>query len=239
MEAACERSGRVPSSVRLTAVTKGASFEAVRTLIELGETDLGESRASELIKRDAMVKEWIARRSLDPSFGAPAAPRWHMIGHLQRNKAKTVLPYAAMIHSVDSLRLAEEINEQSARFGRVTPILLEVNASGETSKQGVAVPATTHLSEQLSSLKNIELRGLMTMAPLTDEKNVIRLVFQRVRELFEEIVGGRMAGPSFRELSMGMSNDFEIGIESGATLVRIGTALFEGIELPKEEAPVE
>ena len=162
-----------------------------------------------------------------------------MIGHLQRNKVRDVLPWVELVHSVDSLRLAEEIDAEAAKLGRKMPILLEVNPSGEVSKFGVAVAATTHLAEQVNSLRHVELRGLMAMAPLTDDESVIRHSFRRVRELFEEIIGERICGPTFKELSLGMSSDFEFGIEAGATYVRIGSALLEGIELAPQPAQVD
>lgn len=225
---ACSRCGRDPAGVRLVAVTKYASLETIRTLIDLDVRDLGENRVQELCRRAAMVRESMMRRSREP---APLdGPRWHMIGHLQRNKVKQLLPWVHLIHSVDSLRLAEEIDAAAAKLGRRTPVLLEVNAAEDPNKYGVAVAAVTHLVEQLVTLKNLEVRGLMAMAPLTDDERVIRGVFQRVRELFDEIVAERLAGPEFTELSLGMSNDFEHAIEFGATYVRIGSALFEGIE---------
>ncbi len=236
---ACTRSRREPSGVKLVAVTKNASLELIRALVEIGLTDLGENRVQELIKRAAMIREWIGRRAWDSTAASLTAPRWHMIGHLQRNKVRAVLPWVDMIHSVDSLRLAEELDAESGKLARRTPILLEVNAADEPSKTGVAVAATTHLAEQVSSLKHLELRGLMAMAPLTQDVSVIRHTFQRVRELFDEVVGERLCGPAFTELSLGMSNDFEYGIEFGATYVRIGSALFEGIELAPEPTPVE
>ncbi len=162
-----------------------------------------------------------------------------MVGHLQRNKVKAVLPWVDMIHSLDSLRLAEEIDAQSAKLGRKIPVLLEVNAADEPNKYGVAVAAITHLAEQISSLEHIDLRGLMAMAPLTDDESRIRYIFGRVRELLEEIVAERTCGPQFGELSIGMSNDFEYGIEAGATYVRIGTALLRGIELAPEPLQTE
>ena len=231
---ACHRVDRDPASVTLVAVTKNAGLDVIRAMVEMGFFNLGESRVQELTKRAAAANEWLGRRSRDLSHGALRRPTWHMVGHLQRNKVKAVLPWVSLIHSVDSLRLAEEIDTQSARLGRVTPVLLEVNASGETGKYGVAVAATTHLAEQMSSLEHIELRGLMAMAPLTDDVSSVRYVFGRVRELFEEIIGEGVCGPEFTELSLGMSNDFEYGIEAGATYVRIGTALLEGIELATE-----
>ncbi len=228
---ACHRANRSPQSVKLVAITKYASLDVIHTMVDLGFTDLGESRVQELTKRAAAVNEWLGRRARDIAAGAKPRPRWHMVGHLQRNKVKAVIPWIDLIHSVDSLRLAEEIDAQSKKLGRVTAVLLQVNAGDEQQKSGVAVAAATHLAEQVASLQHIELRGLMAMAPLTDDESQIRYVFGRTRELFEEIVGERICGPEFKELSLGMSQDFECGIEAGATYVRIGTALFEGIEL--------
>ena len=198
-----------------------------------------KSRVQELTKRAAAINEWLGRRSRDPSAGARPRPSWHLVGHLQRNKVRAVLPWIDLIHSVDSLRLAEEIDAQSARLGRVTPILLQVNAGDEPSKFGVAVAATTHLAEQVSSLEHIELRGLMAMAPVTQDAERIRYVFQRTRDLYDEIDGERLGGPGFRELSLGMSSDFEYAIEAGATYVRVGSALLEGLELAVEPVPAE
>lgn len=236
---ACRRAKRDPSGVKLVAVTKAASFEHIRTLIELGVTELGENRVQELVRRAAMGKEWLTRQHLDSSAAAAATPQWHMIGHLQRNKVRALLPWVDLIHSVDSLRLAEEIDAEAGRLERRVPILLEVNATGEANKHGVAVAATTHLAEQIHSLKHIELRGLMAMGPLTDNATSVRHCFQRVRELFDEIIGERTCGPEFREISLGMSGDFEQAVELGATFVRIGSALFEGIELAPQPVEVE
>jgi pyridoxal phosphate enzyme (YggS family) len=233
----CAKAGRDPKEVRLVAVTKYATPDVIRTLVDLGVTEIGESRAQELARRAAVIKEWISRRTA--SAGPNEEPRWHLVGHLQRNKVRHVLPWVHMIHSVDSLRLAEEIDAAAAKLDQRVPVLLEVNASGESSKGGVAVAATTHLAEQIASLRHLNLRGLMTMAPLTDDASILRHTFQRVREVFEEIVGERLCGAEFRELSMGMSNDFEYAIEFGATYVRIGSALFEGIELAPQPETVE
>lgn len=233
---ACHRTNRSPQSVKLVAITKYASLDIIHTMVDLGLTDLGESRVQELTKRAAAVNEWLGRRARDIAAGAKPRPQWHMVGHLQRNKVKAVLPWIDLIHSVDSLRLAEEIDAQSKKLGRVTPVLLQVNAGDEQQKSGVAVAAATHLAEQVASLEHVELRGLMAMAPLMHDESQIRYVFGRARELFEEIVGERTCGPAFKELSLGMSQDFEYGIEAGATYVRIGTALFEGIELAAHHA---
>ena len=239
IEEACARVDRTPEDVTLVAVTKYAPFDVIRSMVELGTQALGENRVAELTKRAAMMQEWLNRRHRDSNAAPIARPRWHMIGHLQRNKVKALLPWIEMIHSVDSLRLAEEIDAQSAKLDRVMPILLEVNASGEGSKQGVAVAATTHLAEQIHSLKHVDIRGLMTMAPLTDDESVVRYTFERTRELFDEIVSERICGPQFKELSIGMSSDFEIAIEYGATFVRVGSALYEGLELAPQATTTE
>jgi hypothetical protein len=132
--------------------------------------------------------------------------------------------------------LAEEIDAQAAKIGRRVSILLEINVSDEPAKGGVAVAAATHLAEQITTLQHINLRGLMAMAPLTENEAVIRGVFERVRELFDEVVSERTCGPAFNQLSLGMSNDFEHAIEFGATHVRIGSALLKGIELSPTQA---
>jgi len=182
-----------------------------------------------------MINEWLSRRPRDPAAGARPRPHWHLVGHLQRNKVKTVLPWVSLIHSVDSLRLAEEIDSEAEKLDRVVPILLQVKLTDEPAKTGVAVAAVTHLAEQLHSLGHIQIRGLMAMAPLTDDVNAIRITFERARELFDEIVAERICGPGFKDLSLGMTADFEHAIEFGSTYVRIGSALFEGIELNVED----
>lgn len=234
MEEACARAGRSPNSVTLVVVTKSAGLDIIRQLVELGVADLGESRPQELSRRAAATSEWLGRQALSPASSLPpdAGPRWHQVGHLQRNKVKLVLPWANLIHSVDTLRLAEEIDAQSGRAGRVTPVMLEVNASGEPNKHGVPVAATLHMAELLETLKNIRLCGLMTMAPLTDDESTIRTVFERLKELLDEARTEGIVGKQFTDLSMGMTNDFEYAIESGATHVRIGSAIFEGLQQP-------
>ncbi len=231
IEDACSRAGRKRSDVTLVAVTKSVSLDVVRTLVDLDVAQLGENQVVELTKRASMINEWLGRRQRDLAAGAKPRPHWHMVGHLQRNKVKQVLPWIDLVHSVDSLRLGEEIDVQSAKINRVTPILLQVNAAQEGQKYGVAVAAASHLIEQLHTLENLEVHGLMAMAPLTDDQTAIRRTFERTKELFEEIVHLRVCGAKFKELSLGMTQDFELGIEFGATYVRVGSALFEGIEL--------
>jgi pyridoxal phosphate enzyme (YggS family) len=227
--AACERCGRNPDGVQLIAVTKTIEVDVIRSAVEAGLLELGESRAQELIRRAGMVREHLARRRVMDNENVPANPRWHMIGHLQRNKIRMLLPWVDIIHSLDSLRLAEEISEEASKAGRVIPVLIEVNVSGERSKFGIAVGAAGHLAEHIRSLPGLKVVGLMTMAPL-GEPGEARQYFSRLREVHEDMVTDRVVGPEFRELSMGMSNDFEVAIEEGATMVRIGTALFEGVQ---------
>jgi pyridoxal phosphate enzyme (YggS family) len=229
MHAACQRARRAPEAVRLIAVTKMVEVDVIRSLIDMGVGDLAESRAQELVKRAGMVNEFLTRRrKLDPADGPPE-PRWHMIGHMQRNKVRMVQPWVELIHSVDSLRLAEEISEESGKLGRPMDVLIEVNVAGEKSKHGIAVGAVPHLAEHIRALPGLRITGLMTMAPLEDDPEEVRPHFRRLRELFEEMRGEKAAGPAFCELSMGMTNDFEIAIEEGATLIRIGRALFDGV----------
>lgn len=226
---ACERAGRRPEEVKLVTVTKSAGMEAIRTLAELGMEDLAENQVQQLTKRAGMLQESLNRFGTHVGSTHPQ-PKWHMIGHLQRNKVQSVLPWVSLIHSLDSLRLAEEIDAQAAKLDTVTPVLLQVNISNELQKFGIAVAAALPLLEQIGSLPHLEIRGMMGMAPFTTDADVIRRTFSRGKELFDEIRSEKVGGPSFQELSMGMSNDFEHAVEFGATMVRVGSAVFEGIE---------
>lgn len=219
--AAAGRARRAPEEVTLVAITKSAEPADICALVELGQTDLGESRVQQLGERAGELAAWLAKRP------AAAPVHWHMVGQLQRNKVKPCIEVAEVVHSVDSLRLAEEISTRAHREGRTIECLLEVNCSGEAQKAGVSVGAALHLAEQISTLKGLRLVGLMTMAALTDAPQRARPTFARLRELFDEIRSERIGGKAFRHLSMGMSNDFEVAIEEGATMVRVGTALFQ------------
>lgn len=247
---AAKRSGRRASDVVLVAVTKYAEPEQIREMIALGQRDFGENRVQQLAQRHAMAQEWLARgRSISVAQGGSAPPpeslpesvRWHMIGRLQRNKVRRAVECARLIHSVDSLRIAEEV--QNAAVKRETPveILLQVNCSGESQKGGIAAPAALHLAVQIDTMVNVSLRGVMTMAALDADSAEVRATFERCRDVFEEMkkegVGAEHG--KFNILSMGMTSDFEIAIEEGANMVRIGTALFgpppEGMEDRDEE----
>ena len=232
---ACERAGRDPGEVMLIAVTKSVGLDAIRALVELGQFDLGENRAQELNKRSAMLEELRLRAQQAGLAGQdylekPSSVRWHMIGHLQRNKVGMVLNFSRVIHSVDSLRLAEEIDRQAAKRNMSADILMEVNCSNESSKYGVISAAVNHLAEQFGTFGHIRLLGLMTMGPLAKDPEESRGSFVRLRELFEEMRAGGYVSKDCKHLSMGTTQDYTVAIEEGATMIRLGRALFEGIE---------
>jgi pyridoxal phosphate enzyme (YggS family) len=239
---AARRSGRTPTSVVLVAVTKYAAIDQVRELIELGHEDFGENQVQALLQRAAQIDEFLQRhRQLGARVGhagartvtLPQAVRWHMIGHMQRNKVRKALPIVRLIHSVDSLRLAEEIQASAGKLEEAVEVLVQVNAFGEKSKFGIAPAAAKHLTDQIDTMLALRVRGLMTMAPLNESPESLRPVFERTRELFDEIRRSGAGGERFDILSMGMSNDFEVAIECGANMVRVGTAIF-GNERPPD-----
>jgi pyridoxal phosphate enzyme (YggS family) len=235
--AAATAAKREPSEVTLVAVTKTAGPEQIRELISLGVADLGENRVQQLTQRAAQVAEFLTRQK---TYGdAPAAPvdkiRWHMLGHRQRNKAKALLPVVSMIHSIDSLRLAEELDVLALKMNLKIPVLLQVNASEEPQKSGVAVGAALHLAEQIDTMPNLQMAGLMTMAAHDAGADAARRVFARTREVFEELKWHKIGGANLKHLSMGMSDDFEPAIAEGATMVRIGSLLFGGKVMDHEE----
>lgn len=212
LRAACARAGRPRESVTLVAVTKTVPADVAAGLVGLGVCDLGENRPQELWRKAALL---------------PASVRWHLIGHLQRNKIERTLPLIHRLHSVDSPRLLAAL--EAAESPRPIEVMLEVNCSGESSKQGFAPADVPGLTESLRSLRRVRVVGLMTMAAYEDDPERCRPAFallRRVRDELRQAVGG--AHP-LSELSMGMSNDFEVAIEEGATAVRLGTVLFEGV----------
>ncbi|MEM1446186.1 MAG: YggS family pyridoxal phosphate-dependent enzyme [Planctomycetota bacterium] len=227
---AAAKSGRSPEQVVLVAVTKYAAMDQVRQLADLGHMDFGESQVQQIQQRVPQLEEYLARkRSLGSSTRADSPPdrvRWHMIGHLQRNKVKQAIPLVNLVHSVDSLRLAEELHGYGSKQDLDIDCLLQVNVSGEATKSGIAPPAVIHLLEQIDSMMHLRCRGLMTMAPHHENPEECRPVFQQLRELFEEARDCEWVDDSFNVLSMGMSNDYEVAIEEGANVVRVGRSLF-------------
>ncbi len=221
---------RDPNRIQLLAVTKTVEMDAIRTLLELGQADIGESRVQQLVQRAGILQEQSIRRSMLDTDHSVSQARWHMIGHLQRNKVKPIIPFVKLIHSVDTLRLAEEVNNYSRKAGKVQDVLIEVNCSGEEQKFGLPVAAVGHLIEQILTMPNIRVCGLMTMAAQTTDPEKTRPCFDRLYELFLEVKVDYRLGWEFEHLSMGMSQDYPVAVECGATIVRVGSALFEGIE---------
>ena len=224
--AVCARIDRQDREVKLVIVTKSTTLDNIKETIRLGYIDLGENRVQQLRRVSTEIEHYLQHAS--SSDGLPDNVNWHMVGHLQRNKVKQVLPIISLIHSVDTLRLAEEINTSAEKLNLCPRILMQVNTSHEPQKYGVPVGAAIYLAEQLQTMPNLKLAGLMVMAPLTRNTDVIRDCFARARELFLEIKGAGIVGPDFCELSMGMSSDYEIAVEQGATIIRIGSAIFAG-----------
>lgn len=206
------KAGRKPKDIKLVAVTKTVDPSKIKEAIKAGVTIVGENYVQE-------AKEKIAQIDHDI--------QWHMIGHLQTNKAKHAVKLFDMIQSVDSLRLAEELNKQAKRLGTVVKILIQVNVSGEESKFGVSPQGIHSLISQISNkMENLSIQGLMTMPPYFNDPERTRPYFRALRELRDRIVSSEIRNVTLGELSMGMSNDYEMAIEEGATIVRIGTAIF-------------
>jgi pyridoxal phosphate enzyme (YggS family) len=212
--AACARAGRSASDVTLVAVTKEVSVEVARAVSDWGEYQLGENRPQELWRKAAEIDRRVW---------------WHLIGHLQRNKVERTLPLVCLIHSVDSTRLLSAIEAEAARQLRIADVLLEVNASREASKHGFPPEEVPKLVPEINKLHNVRVRGLMTMAAHGENAEKCRPTFVLVRELRDRLRTEVAPAHPLDHLSMGMSSDFEVAIEEGATLVRLGTVLFEGL----------
>lgn len=208
---AAKRSGRVPSSVKLVVVTKTVTQDRIREAVAAGAAILGENRVQE-------AKEKIeALRSI---------ASWHLIGHLQTNKAKYAVKLFDLIHSVDNLELARELDKQAAKAGKKQNILVEVNIAGEVQKAGIGSQDAAPLISEIAKLKHLSLKGLMTIPPYSENPEDSRDYYRNMRELAADITQKNIPGVSMQELSMGMSGDFEVAVEEGATLVRVGTAIF-------------
>ncbi len=233
---AASRAGSNPNNIHLVAVTKHASVDEVRQLVDLGHVDFGESRLQHFTQLAAQIDEYVARRKELEEPTSDLGVRWHFIGHLQRNKCRRVLPLSRLIHSLDSLRLAEEIQEIAMKRDANIEVLLQINISRERQKTGIAPAAVGYMLEQLATMPNVHPRGMMCMAPHSENPEDSRPIFTRCSELFEEMQSDPHCGESFNILSMGMSNDFEIAIECGANIVRVGSAIFGGNTVPEEVA---
>ncbi len=208
-DAACS-AGRNDSEVKLIAVTKTYGVDAINEAIDCGVTDIGENRVQEIMEKYDHVKP----------------VRWHLIGHLQKNKVKYIIDKVSLIHSVDSFGLAEEINKQATKIDKVQDILIQVNVSGEESKFGVSPEECNDLCKKISGLSNVRICGLMTVAPFTDDEELLGKVFDGLRQISLDISAKKADTVYMDELSMGMTNDYPLAIANGATMIRVGTAIF-------------
>lgn len=211
VEAACQRAGRNPEEVTLIAVSKTKPVEMLREAYEAGARDFGENKVQEILAKEPKLPEDI---------------RWHMIGHLQTNKVRQIVGKTCLIHSVDSVRLAEEIHKESVKKGLVTQILLEVNVAEEESKFGFHVEEVEDALKQIQEHSGVCVRGLMTIAPFVDNPEDNRPVFQKLNKLYVDMKTKNIDNDTMNILSMGMTGDFEVAVEEGATMVRVGTGIF-------------
>ena len=211
IDAAARRAGRDPRAVRLVAVSKTVDPERIRQAVEAGIQVLGENYIQEAQKKIEALEAKIS---------------WHFIGHLQKNKAKYAIRLFDLIHSVDSFALAEELDRAAQKQGKVQGILLQADLSGEETKFGAPEGEMIRMAEQISGLRGVSVKGLMTMPPFSDDPEDSRPYFQRLRALRDRLARMKIPGLLPEELSMGMSGDFEVAIEEGATLIRVGTAIF-------------
>ncbi|MCC8059331.1 MAG: YggS family pyridoxal phosphate-dependent enzyme [Clostridiales bacterium] len=211
IQAACARSGRDTADVTLIAVSKTKPLEDLRAAYDCGARDFGENKVQEITAKQ-------------PSM--PAGARFHMIGHLQRNKVKQVLPHVKMIHSVDSLRLAEQIQHDAEAAGLTIPVLLEVNVAREESKYGFFLEEVEPAVDQICRLSRIQIRGLMTIAPFVADAEENREIFRKLYQLSVDIKTKNIDNVSMSVLSMGMTGDYEVAIEEGATMIRVGAGIF-------------
>ena len=207
----CSQAGRERSEITLIAVSKTYPAEDILLAMENGQTCFGENRVQELLQKQEVITQPL---------------EWHLIGHLQTNKVKSIIGKTALIHSVDSLHLAEVIEQESAKKNVITEILLEINAAQEASKFGFSIEETETMVRQIALFPHVRIRGLMTVAPATDDPDSNRIHFKKMRKLFLDIASKKVDNVCMDVLSMGMSGDFQIAIEEGATCIRVGTGIF-------------
>ena len=212
IERACKKAGRARSEVTLIAVSKTKPVEMIQEIYDAGCRDFGENKVQELCEKIEQL---------------PNDIKWHMIGHLQRNKVKYIIDnHVSLIHSVDSYRLAEEINIQAKKKNVIVPILVEVNIAMEESKFGISPEDAIALVEQIAELKNVKIEGLMTIAPYVVDAEENRLYFRKIKQLSVDIGNKNIDNVSMEILSMGMTGDYMVAIEEGATMIRVGTGIF-------------
>ena len=218
--AAAERSGRSPEEVLLIAVTKLHEPDEINEAIDCGITDIGENKVQEILNKYDRVKP----------------VRWHLIGHLQTNKVKYIIDKVSLIHSVDSLKLAKEIDKRASAHNKVMDILVQVNVAGEETKFGVSSEDAEDLIRQIAEgCPNVRIKGLMCIAPLEVDPEDTRPVFRAVKSLYDKYVNAGISGIDFEYLSMGMTQDYEVAVEEGSNCIRVGTAIFGNRDYRKEE----
>ena len=211
IQKACEKAGRSPQEVTLIAVSKTKPLFMLEEAYEAGARDFGENKVQEILEKHPKM---------------PEDARFHMIGHLQRNKVKQVLPHAVLIHSVDSYRLAEQISQEAGKLGITAKILLEVNVAKEESKFGMMPEKVPEMVEQIAAFSHLRIKGLMTIAPFVDDPEKNRPVFQKLYQLSVDIKKKNIDNVNMGVLSMGMTGDYQVAVEEGATMIRVGTGIF-------------
>ncbi len=218
IERVCRSSGRNAGEIHLIAVSKTFPAEAVSSALDFNVLDFGENKVQELVYKHEALQDRILN--------------WHLIGHLQTNKVKSVVPFAYLVHSVDSFKLALRIQSEAAKIGKTVKCLVQVNTSGEEQKSGCSVQETLKIVKEISLFENVKVKGLMTIAKMiTDDdgetgKNIVRENFKTLKNLFDEIKSMNIPGIDMKYLSMGMTQDFDIAIEEGSNMLRIGSAIF-------------
>lgn len=211
IQEACTKSGRDRADVTLIAVSKTKPAELLKEIYDAGVRDFGENKVQEICEKYDKL---------------PSDIRWHMIGHLQRNKVKQIIDKVCMIHSVDTYRLAEEINVQAKKHNIIMPVLIEINIAGEQSKFGISREDAVLLAEEISHLDNLRINGLMTVAPYVEDPEENRQYFQEIMQIAVDIRQKKLDNTDIRVLSMGMTGDYMVAVEEGATMVRVGTGIF-------------
>jgi pyridoxal phosphate enzyme (YggS family) len=221
IEAACKKVGRNPNDITLIAVSKTVESPKVREAVAAGVDNLGENRVQELVKKYEDLKD------IDI--------KWHMIGHLQKNKVKYIIDKTVLIHSVESLSLAEEIDKRAKKAGIVANVLIELNIGEEESKFGIKEENVYDFVKSMEEFENIKVSGLMTVAPFCENPEDVRWVFKKMKDIYDKISAMNLKNAEMKYLSMGMTNDFEIAIEEGSNMIRIGTAIFGARKYKEEE----
>jgi pyridoxal phosphate enzyme (YggS family) len=209
--AAAVRAGQNPDEITLVAVSKTMPVGTIREAREAGQIDFGENRVQEAKRKIPEFSGWI---------------RWHLVGHLQTNKARDAVALFNLIQSVDSIKVAEEIDRQAARIGKIQDVLVQVNTTGESKKSGCRIEETEELCGRVARLDAVRLQGLMTIGPFVDDREPIRRAFRSLRTMYDRLGGTEWGRGRMKYLSMGMTDDFEIALDEGANMLRIGTAIF-------------